>query len=558
MIISSRDLAPSNLQGIDVCIVGAGAAGITLACELDGSGLKVVLLEAGGFRLEADSLDYYRGTAVLPHPDPTQFRRSAFGGTTKLWGGRCVALDPIDFERREYLPHSGWPFGFAEIAQYYPRALEYCDAGRFDFTLAGSLADPSPTIGGYNPDGLVLTDRIERYSLPTDFGRRYRQRLARSADVTVVLHARCVCLHKRSGADAIESVEIVDRAGRRQRLMPRAVVLACGGIEVPRLLMTSDPAGCGLGNREDLLGRFYSCHFEITCGRLFANGAAVAFNFEKTTDGVYCRRQLRFSEDAQRHHQLLNMVFRLHFSDYADWQHGSAVMSAIFLAKSSLPAEYRAILQHGKPPSGTVPVLPHVRNVLRGLPQVLKFSGDWLFKTRLARRRLPYTLVPNADGSFPLEFNSEQTPCASNRVAITEDADKHGLRRVHINWRLCPRDIDSAYRGFLLLRDSINAGSGSRLEFDEAELHGRISSAPPLGGHHLGTARMASTARSGVVSPDCAVFGLPNLFIASSAVFPTSGYANPTLTIVALAIRLALHLKREFSRRGQRQAGVLA
>jgi choline dehydrogenase-like flavoprotein len=547
MIISSRDLAPANLENIDVCIVGAGAAGITLACELDGCGLKVTLLEAGGFKPEYDSLDFYRGTAVQPHPDPTEYRRSAFGGTTKLWGGRCVALEPIDFERRAYVSHSGWPLAFAEVAQYYPRALAYCDAGKFDFTVAGSLANPPPTIDGFNGNGLVLTDGIERYSLPTDFGRRYRERIARSPDVTAVLHARCVRLHKRSGDDAIESVEIVDRAGQRRRLTPRTVVLACGGIEVPRLLMASDPAGRGFGNQNDLLGRFYTCHFETISGRLFANGAPVTFNFEKTTDGVYCRRQLRFSENAQRRHELLNMAFRLHFSNYADSGHGSAVMSAIYLAKSTLPTEYRSILQHGKSPSGPVSALPHVHNVLKGLPQLLKFGADWLFKIKLARRRIPYTLVPNSDGSFPLEFNSEQTPCASNRVSLTEDADKHGLRRVHVNWRMCQSDIESAHRGFLLLRDAINSSSVCRLELDESRLRDQVSASLPLGGHHIGTARMASTARFGVVGPDCAVFGLPNLFIASSAVFPTSGWANPTLTIVALAIRLAAQLRRDFA-----------
>jgi choline dehydrogenase-like flavoprotein len=558
MIISSQDLAQANLQDIDVCIVGAGAAGITLACELDGCGLKIVLLEAGGLRLENDSLDYYRGTATLPHPDPTQFRRSAFGGTTKLWGGRCAPLDPIDFERRDYVPHSGWPLRFAEVEQYYPQALAYCDAGKFDFTVSGSLANPSETISGFHSDGSVLTDHIERYSLPTDFGRRYRQQIARSSDVIALLHARCVRLHKRSGEDVIEAVEVVDRGDRRRRLACQTVILACGGIEVPRLLMTSDPAGSGLGNRQDLLGRFYSCHVDVIFGRLLANGASVAFNFERTTDGVYCRRQLRISEDAQRQHQLLNMVFRLHFSEYADWRHGSAVMSAIFLAKSGLPAEYRAILHHGRQPSGTVPTLPHVRNVLKGLPQLLKFSSDWILKRQLARRRMPYTLVPNSDGSFPLEFNGEQTPCASNRVSTIQDTDRHGLRRVHVDWRLCPSDVDSAYRGFLLLRDAINAGSGCRLELDEAALHERISAAPPVGGHHLGTARMASTERDGVVGPDCAVFGLPNLFVASSAVFPTSGYANPTLTIVALAIRLAQQLKRQFSADRQRATEISA
>jgi choline dehydrogenase-like flavoprotein len=547
MIVSSLDVSKSALEHVDVCIVGAGAAGITLACELDGCGLKVILLEAGGLKPDVDSLGYYRGTATEPHPDPTQWRRIGFGGTTSVWGGRCIAFDPIDFERRTYVSCSGWPISYQEVQQFYPRALSYCDAGSFEFTLAGALERPAPTISGFNGNGVVLTDRIERYSLPTDFGKRYRKRIAQSSNVTAVLYARCVNLCKRPVGEAIESLEFADRAGLVRRLVSRVVVLATGGIEVPRLLMNSDREGNGLGNHNDLLGRFYSCHFDSIFGRLIPIHSTVAFNFEKTVDGVYCRRQLRFSEHAQRQHELLNMVFRLHFPEYSDSRHGSSIMSAIYLAKSMLPAEYRAILQHSIRPSKSAPALPHVFNVFTGLPQLLSFAGDWLFRMRLARRKLPYTLVPSADGSFPLEFNSEQTPTASNRVSITPDTDRHGLKRVHVNWRVSQSDLESACRGFLLLRDLMNSGSGCRLELDEEQLREHIGNSLPLGGHHLGTARMASTARAGVVGPECAVFGLSNLFIASSAVFPTSGYGNPTLTIVALAIRLAKHIRQQFA-----------
>ena len=550
MIISSIDLLRSNLDNVDVCIVGAGAAGITLACELDGCGLKVLLLEAGGLKPDVDFLDYFRGTATKPHPDPTEYRRAVFGGTTSLWGGRCVPLDPIDFERREYVAQSGWPIRYEDVGQYYSRALAYCDAGAFDFTVTGALERPSATIGGFDGDGVVLTDRIERYSLPTDFGKRYRKKIADSGNVTAVLYARCIKLHPRAGGEAIESLDLIDRTGALRRLSARTVVLANGGIEVPRLLMTSDPEGRGLGNHYDLLGRFYSCHFENTCGRLVSNGTAISFGFEKTLDGVYCRRQLRFSQSAQRQHELLNMVFRLHFPEYSDSRHGSPVMSAIYLAKSMLPAEYRAILRHNVEPPSASPTWPHVRNVLSGLPQLSRFAGDWIFKMRMATRKLPYTLVPNADGSFPLEFNSEQTPVASNRVSIMQEADRDGLKRVDITWRICESDVESARGGFRLLRNSINSGSACRLEFDEEQLRLGVSNSSPLGGHHIGTARMASTARTGVVGPDCAVFGLPNLFIASSAVFPTSGHANPTLTIVALAVRLAKHLKLSYAPTG--------
>jgi choline dehydrogenase-like flavoprotein len=388
----------------------------------------------------------------------------------------------------------------------------------------------------------VMTDRIERYSLPTDFGRSYRKRIRDSANVVALLGGRCLRLVKAAGADRIDGAELVDRAGRKRMVSAQIFVLATGGVEVPRLLMLSDQQGAGFGNRGDALGRYYMCHFENTCGSLVPLGARVVFNFERTTDGVYCRRQLRFGPEAQRRHHLLNTVFRLHFPSYSDAGHGSAAMSAIYLAKSVLIPEYRNILQHGAEAPAS-PTLQHLRNVVTGLPQLAKFTGDWLFRIQLARRKLPYTLVPNADGSFPVDFNSEQTPLASNRVTLSEDVDRHGLRRVHIAWRLSEEDIDAAYRAFQLLRETLNRTGRARLGFDEQQLRERISRSTPLGGHHLGTARMAASERMGVVDSNCAVFGLPNLYVASSAVFPTSSDANPTLTITALAIRMAGHLR---------------
>jgi choline dehydrogenase-like flavoprotein len=548
MIITTADLEdPGPLQA-DICIIGAGAAGITLACELDGHNKKVLLLEAGGLKPDAELTDYYRGSATEPHPDPTQFRRVAFGGTTALWGGRCVPFDPIDFERRDYIPRSGWPISYEELARYYPRALEYCDAGAFDFTASSSLAKARPTLGGFEGRGVVLDDCIERYSLPTRFGSRYRERIERSQNVIALLNARCVRIVKSGGQDRIEAADFVDRAGRSRQVRAPIFVLATGGIEVPRLLMCSDNQGSGLGNRYDLLGRFYSCHFESTCGRVVPNGAAVSFDFEKTLDGVYCRRRLLLSAAAQREHRLLNTVFRLHFPPYSDATHGSAVMSLIYLVKSTLLPEYRAILQHGTADAPHSSVGRHLQNVIGGLPQLCKFSMDWVFRIRLARRKLPYTLVANSDGSFPLEFNCEQTPLESNRVTLTGDTDRHGLRRVHVAWRICDDDAQAAQRGFVVLRDAMNRSGTCRLEYDEPSLEAQIRRSVPVGGHHTGTARMAGSERDGVVDASCAVFGLPNLYVCSAAVFPTSSYANPTLTIVATAVRLAAHLKAATAR----------
>jgi choline dehydrogenase-like flavoprotein len=551
MIIHSPDLSAEITSNVTVCIVGGGAAGLTLACELDGGDFKVLLLEAGGFKPSEETQDYYRGDASAPHPAAADYRRVAFGGTTSIWGGRCVPFDPIDFERRDYVANSGWPITYREIADYYPRALEYCDAGRFDFTASGSIADGGATIAGLNPDGILETDLIERYSLPTDFGKRYRERIRRSANVTAVLGARCTALNKAAGADRIAGVQVVLQSGERRSITANLIVLASGGIEATRLLLASDADGAGFGNRSDHLGRYYSCHLESSFGKLIPNGSAVAFDFEKTRDGVYCRRKLQFSPAAQRRHQLLNTAFRLHFPEYSDASHGSSVMSSIYLAKSFLISEYRNILQHDAEFAVTSPDSEHWRNVLSGIPQLCRFAVDWIFRRQLAERKLPYTLVANADGSFPLEFNCEQTPLESSRITLLGDTDTHGMRRIHVGWRRSDADIVAVRRAFTLLRETLERSGTCRLEFDDARLGERMTCAAPLGGHHLGTARMAASAATGVVDANCAVFDLPNLFVASSAVFPTGGHANPTLTIVALAVRMAAHLK-SLTRRANR------
>lgn len=540
MILESwRDQVEQLSKKARICIIGSGAAGIALACELDGCGFDVHLIEAGG---RDDQIgDFYEGSATLPHPEPREFRRIGFGGTTAVWGGRCVPFDPIDFERREYLPNSGWPITYDEVARFYPAAMEYCDAGRFDFLAKTSLPGAGPLIREFDGDEAIDVAHIERYSLPTNFGVRYRPQLQKSTNVTVLLGLRCVRLNRAVGDDKIESAELIDVGGRRHTVRAAVFVLATGGIEVPRLLLASDTAGGGLGNLGGCLGRFYMCHFENTLGRIVPRKKSVAFRFERTDDGVYCRRQIRFTAAAQHEHRLPNMVFRLHFPSYSDAAHRSSVMSAIFLAKSALVPEYRTILQQ-QTQAITSPPHAHVVNVLRDLPGLARFGSEWLFRIRLARRKLPYTLVPNADGSYPLEFNCEQTPDLSNRVTLREDADRHGLPKVHIAWRIADQDAEAAQRAFRLLRDSLGRSGAAELLLNDELLGRQIAHSIPLG-HHMGTARMASNAKTGVVDGNCAVFGLPNLFVASSAVFPTCSYANPTLTIVALAVRLARHLR---------------
>jgi choline dehydrogenase-like flavoprotein len=548
VIVPSETLRPEAGFHADVCIIGAGAAGITLACELDGWARKVALVDAGGpgESERATNRDPYFGTTEGTHPVLHHFRRRGFGGTTRLWGGRCVPFEPVDLQPRPYITDSGWPIAYDELSCHYPRAMEYCQAGEFAFT-GDCIADGErrSALPGLEQSQLFHADRIQRYSLPVDFGRQYGKRLAKSQNVFVLTHAHAVRLRKTGRASAIAGLQVATRAGRLVEVRAQVFVAALGGIETTRLLFVSDPDGPGLGNHSDRLGRYYMCHVENVIGRVRPRATPAPFDFARTRDGIYCRRNIQPREATQRRHRIPNIAFRLHYPDISVPSHGSSVLSAMFLAKRLLRPEYRRLLHHGH----DVPLQPrllaaHLRNVLLGSPSLAHFGARWLTKHVLATRKLPYVLTDSRDGTFPLEFVAEQTPLPDSRIALSRALDEYGVPRVHIAWKFCSQDAAGISRAYRLLRDEAARTNAGVIEFDDARLDELVAASRPVGGHHMGTARMSRQPSAGVVDERCAVHGLPNLYVCSAAVFPTCSYANPTLTVVALAIRLAAHLRR--------------
>jgi choline dehydrogenase-like flavoprotein len=302
-----------------------------------------------------------------------------------------------------------------------------------------------------------------------------------------------------------------------------------------------------------MLGRCLMSHLEGTIGRLRLDrpGRAVNWGFERSRDGVYGRRRLSVAPDVQRRRQTLNFIARLHHDLVADPRHRHPVLSAMFLAKNLLLPEYRrkmAMVDRvtaAAMPKGAGFWGAHLRNLMVGAPQLAGFSAGWFWRRHLVYRRIPYVALRSRTGAYPLDINQEQCPDPGNRVQLTDSRDRFGMRHIALQWRATDQDHASIAENCRILQEAFARSGVARYTVDGASVDEAARRCVPIGGHHIGTTRMSASAREGVVDGDCKVFGTSNLFVASASVFPTSGHANPTLTILALALRLADHLKAQ-------------
>jgi choline dehydrogenase-like flavoprotein len=549
MIQDAAEIVRDTTVRADICIVGGGPAGITLAMELAKTGKSILLLESGdlGPTDAAQALNAGEVVDEALHSPPDKYRQRCFGGGTSIWGGRCVPFDPIDFEARSWMDHSGWPIGYADVEQYYPAANVLCEAGEYEYDAR--LASPGgmrPLLRGFSPRHFDVNG-IERFSCPTDFGKRYRGRLRQAANVRVLLRATVTRLRASREGDRIESLDVRNSKDLAFSVSADQIVLAMGGIETPRLLLTSDDVhASGIGNANDLVGRFYMCHIAGTIGRLDVDGPrdAVWHGYDVALDGTYCRRRISLRSDVQADLRLGNVVFRLHHPRIADPRHRTGPLSAIFLAQNFISYEYAKRLVSDAPSSAAT-WLRHGLNAVTDAGSTVRFLSHWLRNRTLAERKFPSVIIRPRTNLFSLDFHAEQTPNRDSRIGLGTATDHFGNRQVRVDWRYTSRDVETVARSFDLLRDDLAEQAVGRLTLapDEPNIETVVRRDGAYGGHHIGTVRMADSPSGGVVDRDGKVFGVNNLFVAGSAVFPTSSQANPTLTIVALSLRLAEHLR---------------
>jgi len=547
MIIDSYELPDGDALQADVCIIGAGAAGIAMALEFAGTGIEVLLLEAGGRGEESDTQALYAGSVAEArlHSPPDRYRQRRFGGTTTIWGGRCMPFDAIDFESRDYVPHSGWPLAREALLPYYARANRLCEAGEFSYTADEAFHRPTrPIIEGF-ASAHFTADTLERFSCPTDFAARYGHKLEAAANVRTVLHANVTGVRLNAAGRSVDHLTVRNLRGKSFTVRAAHYVLATGGLEAARLLLASrDVQQQGIGNQHDLVGRYYMCHLAGTIGaiKIERPASSVWHGYEISDEGIYCRRRFALREATQRSFKLGNFVARLHHPRISDPSHRNGVLSLLFLAQLFIPYEYRMRLA-GAGSTRLTEWLQHLRNVALGSTDAAGFAWHLLRDRKLAERKFPTIIIHSKANLYSLDFHAEQQPNPLSRVSLSAETDALGMPRIHIDWRYTRGDVDTVSRSVALLADDFRQQRIGTFDYDPAGVESEMTRYGAFGGHHIGTARMGREPRSSVVNADCRIHEVGNLFIASSATFPTSSQANPTLTLIAFALRLSAHLK---------------
>lgn len=554
MIEDARQIPPGSTVSADVCIIGAGAAGITIARELANSALEVVVLVGGGHRERPQDRDMYRGSVApdSPHEPIEENRRRAWGGTTALWGGRCIPLDPIDFEQRDYVPHSGWPLSYADLLPYYRRANVVCEAGAFEYEAAEALPGrQSEMIAGFDGTDVVST-RLERWSPPTNFARRYGPELRNAPNVRVLMYASAVHLQLAPDRQRLASVKAACGPGAEFDVTANDYVLACGGLENARLLLASnDVAPGGVGNENDNVGRYYMSHLSGVVAGVELRDAdhGFTYGFDRDDEGVYVRRRLWVTAAAQSQAKIGNCTIQFDRPNIANAGHRSALFSSTYLAKTYLGALRTRSLKGARESlrSEAGALKEHWNAVVRGFPQLLPEAVHLVKDRWLAKRRLPIVLGTPSGNHFELLFVGEHTPNPESRVSLSAERDAMGMPRLSVHVAFSDLDVDTVVGLHEIIAARFTGSGTGQLRYETGDIRAKLTSyfgEFNSAAHHIGTTRMARRPEDGVVDRDSRVFGVDNLFVAGSSVFPTGGHANPTLTIVALALRLADHLKQ--------------
>jgi choline dehydrogenase-like flavoprotein len=507
----------------DLCIVGAGAAGLALASEFLESKWRVIVLESGLRQPDAAGEALNELACVgQRHDGWREGRIRALGGTTRAWGGQLIPLRASELEVRRWMPLSGWPLTLDELQPYYRRVEQMLsvEGPPYDETLWRTLGIPPPDF-----DANELRVRFSQWAA---LGRRnfavlWRRRLEQCRNVTVLLDATAIAVECNPTGEHCEAIAVRSRSGRAGSVRARAFVICCGGIETARLLLASPSAdSAGVANRSGFVGRCFQDHISFTAGEIATDRRRAIQNIfdPRYIGNTMYSLKIEPTDSMLREQRWLHVMAHVAFQvpDALGWM------------------ELRRLLRSVQAGHPVIPSFDEAVAMLRGGSQLAR-----LLLVRYLRRRR----TSPAAGRMLLMVDCEQAPNPDSRVLLDTRVDALGQPRAKLDWRITELERDTLV-GFAgrMAREFERLGLGPVRLAGEPDFNKReeLGAARDIF-HHMGTTRMANDPAMGVTQADLRCHDVDNLYIAGPSVFPTSGIANPTFTALAISLRLADHLR---------------
>ncbi|WP_420600853.1 FAD-dependent oxidoreductase [Flagellimonas sp.] len=504
MHIDTRTLDNNTTIEGDICIIGAGAAGISMALDLKGTPYKTILLESGGFEFEPELQKLNSGELSGQKYFPLQSTRLRyFGGTTGHWTGMCSPMDTLDFYTRDYVPYSGWPITRKDLVPFYERAQKTLQLGPFNYDYS-YWKDDRPNLIAFPLDENTIRTKIWQIN-PSRFGGVYKDTIVNAQNIHLYTYASVINIKANEEVSTVNQIDITNHTGKRYKVKAKYFVMACGAIQNTRLLLVSNKQSKkGLGNDHDNLGRYFMEHVETKAGelRLFNTFKTDLYSWGKT------KAEMALTEDAQRKNGVLN--------------------ATVSLAPLNLSKQLKPLMETWQEEDP--------RKAMENADNRSFFSKLVRLKTKIWE--------PTA---FSLDCNLEQSPNPNSRVTLSNEVDELGVPKPHLHWQLTSLDKYSIRKTIEVVGQQMGAAGLGRVRLNEFLRDDSDTSFPEIvngGFHHMGTTRMHENPQKGVVDSNCKVHGISNLFVAGSSCFPTSGAVNPTLTLIALTHRLSDHLKQ--------------
>lgn len=545
MLIDGRNIPEYQQLKTEICIVGAGPAGITIAREFINTKFEVILIESGGLKFDSKLQSLSSADVSSSNKSNLKYaRRRQIGGNSHVWnapidrntpGWRCLPLEPLDFESRQWIPNSGWALKNEQIEPYYSRAHQMCGLEEIDYAFKNWQNYKFTSLFSHSNN---LRNTISQYGNSSIFTRDYPSQIQNAANITTLIYSTVVNIETNSSGRKIVNLEVSSIRGNKFNIAAQKIVLAAGGIENARqLLLSNQQQPLGLGNQYDLVGRFFMDHPQIELG-LFIPFSRQLLNHSQLYDihsvnqaSVLGAMSLKTELIIQK--QLPNHAIHFYptYHNYLAAAKDSLELIVDDLVKAKVPQD----------------LCKRIEFMVRGR-DYFKHALFWKTKRVLFNKNLgKWSFLPNEKSRFSalkLICQLEQIPLSSNRIILTSERDLLGQNKISLLWRLNNWEINSLYKIVEEIEQELNQskiGYFARFELPTSWDFNHVS-----GFHHLGTTRMHVDAKYGVVDSNCKVHGISNLYVAGSSVFPTGGYANPTLTIIALAIRLADEIKQEY------------